>query len=82
MWNNQHKGWVHLYGHVHMSDEWDVYRNSLNYLNDYFSDKTLKGRMDCPTAYAYNVGAALLDWTPRTLEEVIVMNNKHTNKNI
>lgn len=73
MWNNQHKGWVHLYGHVHASDEWDVYKESLRYLNDYFKDKTLKGRTDCPMAVAYNVGAAVpyIDWTPRTLKEII-----------
>lgn len=76
MWNGQHKGVVHLYGHVHMSDEWDVYKCSLAYLNDYFNGKTLKGYKDCPEAKAYNVGAALLDWTPRTLKEIIDYNNK------
>lgn len=75
MWNGQHKGWVHLYGHVHMSDEWDAYRHSLKYLNDYFKDKTLKGYRDCPEAKAYNVGAALLGWTPRTLKEIIALND-------
>lgn len=75
MWNGQHKGWVHLYGHVHTSDEWEVYKHCLQYLNDFFKGKTLKGYTDCPPAVAYNVGAALLGWTPRTLKEIIDINN-------
>ena len=76
MWNGQHKGWVHLYGHVHASDEWDVYKHCLDYMNDFFADKTLKGYRDCPQIVAYNVGAALLDWTPRTLKEIIEIYEK------
>lgn len=72
-WSNQHKGWLHMYGHVHMTDEWDVYKKSLQYLNDYFKDKTLKGYTDCPEAKAYNVGCMLpyMDYTPRTLKEIV-----------
>ena len=79
MWNGQHKGWVHLYGHVHESDEWDVYHNSLKYLNDFFKNRTLKGYTDCPPAVSYNVGAALsyINWTPRTLKEIMLANENN-----
>lgn len=73
-WANQHKGNILLYGHVHMSDEWEVYKQCLDSVNNYFKDKTLKGYTDCPQAMAYNVGAALLGWTPRTLKEIIESN--------
>lgn len=75
-WNGQHKGWMHLYGHVHMSDEWGVYKQSLNYVNDFFKDKTMKGYTDCPPSVAYNVGACLpyMNYQPRTLKEIISVN--------
>lgn len=75
-WNGQHKHWIHLYGYVHMSDEWDVYKHSLQYLNDFFKDKTLKGYTDCPPVEAYNVGACLpyIGYQPRTLKEILSAN--------
>lgn len=71
-WNNQHKGWLHLYGHVHMSDEWEVYKKCLSNVNDFFKDKTMKGYTDCPPAKAYNVGCMLpyMEYQPRTLKEI------------
>lgn len=76
-WNGQHKNWIHLYGHVHMSEEYDIYKKCLDETNDYFKDKTKKGYTDCPPAVAYNCGAMLpyMDYTPRTLKEIISANS-------
>lgn len=74
IWKNQHKGWIHLYGHVHTSDEWDIYKQSLKYLNNYFKDKTLKGYTDCPPAEAYNVFCGLHNYSPVTLDEILLCN--------
>lgn len=75
-YNQQHKGAVHLFGHLHASDEWLVFKDCLKYVNEYFKDKTMKGRTDCPPSIAYNVGASLpyIDWCPKTLKEIIVAN--------
>ena len=37
----------------------------------------MKGYADCSQAAAYNVGASLpyMEWTPRTLKEIIAANN-------
>lgn len=72
-WNNQHKGWIHLYGHVHKSEEWQKYKDCLKEINSYFADKELKGYTDCPQVKAYNVGAMLnyINYTPRTLKEIM-----------
>ena len=52
------------------------FMHSLEYLNDYFKDKTLKGRKDCPEVKAYNCGAMLpyMGYQPRTLKEIILSN--------
>ena len=73
-WNNQHKGWIHLYGHVHKSDEWKKYKECLADVNSYFADRELNGYTDCPQAKAYNVGAMLWNYTPRTLKEIMEAN--------
>lgn len=78
-WNNQHKGWIHMYGHVHISEEWDVYKQSLEYVNNYFKDKTMKGYTDCPPAVAYNCGAMLsyMNYHPKTLKQIIDSNTNN-----
>lgn len=75
-WNGQHKGAILLYGHLHISDEWEMYKKLLNDINDFFKVKTLNGAIDCPPVKAYNVGAPLpyINYTPRTLKEIIAAN--------
>lgn len=75
-WNGQHKKHIHLYGHVHMTDEWEAYKDCLARTNDFFKDKTMKGHTDCPPVVAYNCGAMLpyMGYQPRTLKEIIDAN--------
>ena len=77
-WNHQHKYdksgnkrkyWaVHLYGHVHDSNEEFIYREFIHLLDS-------KYNISCE---AYNVGCMIdyMNYTPRTLVEILNMNKK------
>ena len=61
-WNGQYQGAVHLYGHVHRTQDYDAFLQ-------YGAHCRSKG---IPFE-AYNVGCMLpyMDYTPRTLEELL-----------
>lgn len=66
-YNCHYYGWYHLYGHVHNSFEWNMMERVK------FEMKQLYDK-DCNM---YNVGCMMqyMDYTPRTLEEIIAMNS-------
>lgn len=67
MWKGQHReNSIHLYGHVHNSHEYTLYQKYLKDISDYNGEQFK----------AYNVGAMMpyMNYTPRTLEEIIEAN--------
>ncbi|MCR5090698.1 MAG: hypothetical protein K6C08_14460 [Oscillospiraceae bacterium] len=57
-------GWIHLYGHVHCSYEWNITENTKRLIRNLYARQDV-----CRMA---NVGAMLsyMDYAPRTLEEL------------
>lgn len=62
-YNHHFYGWIHLYGHVHTSFEWEMMREIQRQM------RTVHGRK----SRAYNVGCMVpgMDFTPRTLDEIL-----------
>lgn len=62
-YNHHYYGWVHLYGHVHNSFEWNMMKQVQYEMRELYGKKS---RM-------YNVGCMLpcMDFTPRTLREIL-----------
>lgn len=67
--NHHYYGWYHLYGHVHNSFEWNMMER-VKYEMTALYDKPCN---------MYNVGCMIpyMDYTPRTLEEIIRANEKN-----
>lgn len=75
MYPGQHRGAIHLYGHVHNTKEEADYQYFLKELN-----KRIKERDGdrYKTLQAYNVGCMIdyMNYTPRTLDEIIDINKE------
>ena len=73
MWKNQHRGFIHLYGHLHASEEEVFFQRCLKELNQMDLEHRRQG--NC-RKQAYNVGCMMpyMNYEPRTLEEIIEEN--------
>ena len=62
-YNGHFRGWVHLYGHVHVGDEWAIMKACQREIRRKY------------TSRMYNVGCMVpgMDYTPRTLTEILGM---------
>ena len=69
---NHYYGWYHLYGHVHTSYEWNMMEHMRHLQEELYS-------IPC---WMYNVGCMLpyMDYTPRTLDEIIAGYNQWKGK--
>ena len=74
MWNGQHNGTILMYGHLHDSIEEAYFKKCLSEMN---GGEFAIRRPHEKEIVAINVGCMMLyiDYTPRTLEEILV-NNK------
>lgn len=64
-WDDQHSGSYHIYGHVHNTREYDEFRR--------FGACLVSSRQ-IPEFRAYNCGAMIDGYEPKTLDELIQMN--------
>lgn len=75
-WNGAYSGTILLYGHTHNNFDNKIFQDSLQLLREKIIelnnlDENVKKFKSTP--YAYNVGAMLdyIDYTPRTLQEIM-----------
>lgn len=72
-WNHQHREAIHLHGHTHTSYDHEIFQHCIAEMNRWYKERD--GERYKPF-YAYNVGAMFdyMDYTPRTLKEIIDAN--------
>lgn len=73
MWKKMQHGWIHLYGHCHNTYDYEFYHKALLDLNAWYAVRDGDKHKDF---LAVNVGAMMpyMDYTPRTLSEIIDSN--------
>lgn len=74
-YRNLFRGWIHLYGHVHKSFDWNMMEHHKKLMKNLYSKKD--GILAEDVYNAFNVGCMIdyMDYTPKTLEEILEANN-------
>ena len=72
-YKNHYYGWYHLYGHVHNSFEWNMMEHCRYLMQELYTVPCLMYNVGCMMPY--------MDYTPRTLDEIIAGYNALYEKN-